>query len=77
MTPMAIGAPLRSLLTRCGQRLPKFKMALFRLEAFSTRARLCDRPSCSIRQRAFARASAAAERCRAGADTISVTTRFC
>lgn len=52
-------------------------IALFRLEVFSIRARSCDGPSFLLRQRAFARASAAAERCRAGADTISVTKGFC
>ena len=77
MTPIAMGAPLRSLLTRCGQRLPWLKTALARLEAFSIRARiLCDGPSLSVRQRDLARTSAAVERCRAGADMRSATTRF-
>ena len=77
MTPIAMGAPLRSLLTRCGQRLPWLKTALARLEAFSIRARIsCDGPSLSVRQRDLARASAAAERCRAEADMRSATTRF-
>ena len=34
-------------------------IALFRLEVFSIRARSCDGPSFLLRQRAFARASAA------------------